>query len=126
MITKPSLLYVDDEPINLKIFELSFKNRFNIITALSGFEGMDILKKNPQISIVVSDMRMPKMNGLEFIALAKKQFSNIIFFILTGYDITDEISEALNSKLINQYFRKPFNVAEIERTIIEAIQSDNT
>jgi response regulator RpfG family c-di-GMP phosphodiesterase len=118
---KITVLYVDDEPINLKLFELNFKNRFNIITAQSGFDGIELLKDNDNISIVVSDMRMPKMNGLEFINLAKKDFPHIIFFILTGFEITDEISEALASSLINKYFRKPFNFKEIESSIIRAI-----
>jgi two-component system, response regulator, stage 0 sporulation protein F len=118
---KITVLYVDDEPINLKLFELNFKNRFNIITAQSGFDGLELLKDNNMISVVVSDMRMPKMNGLEFINLAKKEFPYIVFFILTGFEITDEISEALSSKLINKYFRKPFNFKDIEGSIIDAI-----
>jgi len=121
MKEKITVLYVDDEPINLKIFELSFKNRFIIHTAISGFEGMGILKSNSDISVVVSDMRMPKMDGLEFIAMAKREFPNIIFFILTGYDITEQIADALNNKLINKYFRKPFNFKEIESSIVEAL-----
>ena len=88
MAEKISVLYVDDETINLKIFELSFKNRFKIFTALSGFEGLDILRNELSILVVVSDMRMPKMDGLEFIEAAKKEFPNLVFFILTGYDIT--------------------------------------
>jgi response regulator RpfG family c-di-GMP phosphodiesterase len=124
MVEKISLLYVDDEPINLKIFELSFKNRFNIYTALSGQEGFEILKNEPSITVVVSDMRMPGMNGLEFISMAKNNYHNIIYFILTGYEITEEISEALSNKLIHKYFRKPFNAGEIEKTILEAIESN--
>lgn len=121
MAEKISVLYVDDEPINLKIFELSFKNRFKIFTALSGFEGLDILRNELSILVVVSDMRMPKMDGLEFIEAAKKEFPNLVFFILTGYDITERISQALESHLINKYFRKPFNFNEIESSIVEAL-----
>ena len=116
-----SLLYVDDEPINLKLFELNVQCTFNVITALSGFEGLEILKNNPDIPIVISDMRMPRMDGLEFIAKAKEQFPNIIFYILTGYEINEEISEALNHKLINKYFRKPLNYKEIEKSITEVL-----
>ncbi|HCX99748.1 MAG TPA: two-component system response regulator, partial [Bacteroidales bacterium] len=66
MSKKISVLYVDDEPINLRLFELNFKNAFNVTTALSGFDGLEILKNNPDIPVVVSDMRMPKMDGIEF------------------------------------------------------------
>ncbi|MDY0201117.1 MAG: response regulator [Bacteroidales bacterium] len=116
-----SVLYVDDEPINLKLFELNFQRTFNVTTALSGFEGLEILKNNQQISIVVSDMRMPEMDGLEFIGKAKERFPNIIFYLLTGYDITEEISEALDNRLIAKYFRKPSNNKEIESTITNAL-----
>ncbi|HCX99744.1 MAG TPA: response regulator [Bacteroidales bacterium] len=121
MNKKISVLYVDDEPINLKLFELNFKDVFNLITASSGFEGLEILKNQPGISVVVSDMRMPKMDGIEFIGKAKAKFPHIVYFILTGFEITDEISQALNSNLINKYFRKPFNFREIESSISSAI-----
>lgn len=115
-----TILYVDDEPINLMLFNLSFKNKYKIVTALSGMEGLDKLKENHDTSVVISDMRMPGMNGLEFIRQAKIDFPNIIFFILTGFDITEEIANALNDNLINKYFSKPFNVIEVEKSISEA------
>ena len=60
---------------------------------------------------------MPGMNGIEFISKAKKKFNNIVYFILTGYEITEEIAGALNKSLINKCFKKPFNSKEIESTI---------
>ncbi len=116
-----TLLYVDDEAINLKLFELNFKSRFRVVTALSGDEGLTILRNDSSISVVISDMRMPKMNGLEFITRAKEEFPNIVYFILTGFDITEEINEALGQKLIDKYFRKPFNFKEIEGAITTAL-----
>jgi len=121
MSSKPNILYVDDEPINLQLFELNFKNKYCIHKGTSGYEGYEILKNNPNISIVISDMRMPGMSGIEFIAKAKKEFPNVIFFILTGFDITEEIHEALSTKLIDQYFRKPLMVSEIDKAISNAL-----
>jgi two-component system, response regulator, stage 0 sporulation protein F len=123
MDNKISLLYVDDEPINLQIFEVNFRKKFHILTSLSGFGGLEILKAHPEISVVISDMKMPEMNGIEFIKQAKQEFPNVVFYILTGFDITEEISEALNQKLINKYFRKPFNMKEIEKAIDDAMGS---
>jgi response regulator RpfG family c-di-GMP phosphodiesterase len=117
-----SILYVDDEPINLMLFSLNFKSKYNIITALSGMEGLTKLKENSAVSIVISDMRMPGMNGIEFIRRAKKEFPSIKYYILTGFDITEEIAEALSQKLICKYFNKPFNIEEIDKSIIEAMQ----
>ncbi len=117
-----TILYVDDEPINLMLFKASFNRKYNIITAESGNEGLSQLKANPDTIVVISDMKMPGMNGIEFIRLAKLDFPNISFFILTGFEITDEIYEALKEQLIHKYFRKPFDIDELEKAIIEAIE----
>ncbi len=122
MNDKVTLLYVDDEPINLKLFELNFRKKFNVITAESGSHGYELLKQNPHTIVVISDMKMPGMNGIEFIKLAKKDFPNISYFILTGFDITEEIADALNERLIHKYFRKPFNLREIESSILEILE----
>jgi len=122
MNDKPTILYVDDETINLKLFALNFKNKFNVIIAESGLEGFDLLKKNSLTSVVISDMKMPGMSGIDFIKLAKKDFPEISYFILTGFDITEEIADALNERLIHKYFRKPFNLKEIESSIMEIIK----
>lgn len=117
-----TLLYVDDEPINLRIFAINFKKKFAVITAESGYDGLELLKLHPEITVVISDMKMPGMDGIEFIKLAKKDFPHISFFILTGFDITQEIAEALEKGLINKYFRKPFDMKEVEISIQEALK----
>ncbi len=68
-----TILYVDDEQTNLVLFEYSFKDLYNVITANSGEEGLLKLKDyKDDIIVVISDMRMPKMNGIEFIIEARK------------------------------------------------------
>jgi two-component system, response regulator, stage 0 sporulation protein F len=99
------------------LFEVNFSRNYDIITALSGIEALEKLRKIPGISVVISDMRMPGMNGIEFISLARKEFPAVYYFILTGYDITPEIANALNNQLILKYFRKPFNAKDIEKSI---------
>ena len=117
----PTILFVDDEPINLMLFKVNFKKRFNVVTADSALNGMNQLKENAEIKVVISDMKMPNMDGIDFILMAKREFPNLPFFILTGFDITEEISAALDEKLIYKYFRKPFNINEIEFAINECI-----
>jgi len=119
MNDRKALLYVDDEPMNLMLFELNFGNDYMIFTAESGSEGLKILEANPDISVVFSDMRMPGMSGIEFIQEAKKSFPSVKFLILTGFGITHEIQEALHSGLIEKYISKPFNTKDITDTIVE-------
>jgi len=124
MIQKITLLYVDDEPINLMLFEAIFRVKYEIIVARSGKEGLEKLKSNPQIEVVISDMRMPEMNGLSFISEAKLLYPKIYYYILSGYDITREIQESIANGLILQYFQKPFKVDEINRAIEERIANE--
>lgn len=113
MVTKRTILYVDDELINLELFALNLKKFYNIYTAELPSIGLEILKEKKDIEIVISDMRMPGMDGLTFIKEAKKEFPNIFYFILTGYDIDEDISQALNDNLIQKYFMKPFDIENI-------------
>lgn len=121
MNSKTKLLYVDDESINLLLFEINFSTKYNVLTASSGAKGLEILDLNPDTTVIVSDMKMPSMNGIEFITKAKEKFPKKEFFILTGFDITDEIQDALNTGLIVKYFRKPFNMKEMDTAITDAI-----
>jgi len=69
-------------------------------------------------------IKVQAMNGFEFIKKAKEKFPDKKFFILTGFEITEEILNALETGLILRYFSKPFNLNEIDSAISEAIGSD--
>jgi response regulator RpfG family c-di-GMP phosphodiesterase len=115
-----TVLYLDDEEINLFIFEANFKHKFEVITAANPEEALKVLEEDRQkISAVISDMRMPGMNGVEFIRSARKQNDKIPYYILSGFNYNEEINQAINEKIVKRFFEKPFNVTEIERELIE-------
>jgi len=114
---KVKLLYVDDEKINLELFTLHLMTKYEIITAEGAEIGLKMIDQNADLKVVISDMRMPKMSGIEFISKAKKKQPDIDYYILTGYEISDEIQNALDQGLIQQYFKKPFNIDEIDHII---------
>jgi response regulator RpfG family c-di-GMP phosphodiesterase len=118
-----TILYVDDEDINLFLFKANFQSKFNIITSLSATKALEELENHhDEIIVVISDMRMPVMNGIEFIEKAKEKYNNIFYYILTGFDYNEEIENALKTNLIQKFFTKPFNVEEIEKAIFEAVK----
>ena len=121
MSTKTKILYVDDEDMNLQLFEANLYEEYDVLTAIDGLKGLEILEKNPDILVVISDMKMPYMNGVEFIEKAKEKYPYMKFYILTGFEITDEIQGAIDTKLILDYFKKPFDMNMINKTITEAI-----
>ena len=121
MDKKMKVLYIDDEEMNLELFKYNFSEKYEVITDYSGTKGLECLQKYSDIKVVISDMKMPGMNGIEFITKAKELYQDKRYFVLTGFDITQEIRLAIESKLILKYFRKPFNMREIERAIDEVI-----
>ncbi len=117
-----AILYVDDEEVNLFLFRTNFEANYPVFTATSGEEGLKELEKHSdKIIVVISDMRMPGMNGVEFIRKAREIHDNIVYFILTGYSNNDEIDEALEQRVIHQWFSKPFDMEKIEEAIQEAL-----
>jgi two-component system, response regulator, stage 0 sporulation protein F len=121
MSARPKILYVDDEPLNLELFEMFFKAQYDVLTARDGFEGLLTLRENPSSALIISDMRMPRMSGLEFIKQAKVDFPEKKFYILTGYGLTKEIQLAIDAGLVQYCFGKPFNVEEISLEIKTAL-----
>lgn len=118
-MNQPTILYVDDESLNLLLFRMNFEKKYNVITCESGKDGLEILQKNTSIRVVISDMKMPHMNGIEFIRKAHAIAGHLSYYILTGFEISDEIQDALDSGKIRKYFQKPFNVKEICQEIEE-------
>lgn len=114
---KIKLLYVDDEEINLFLFEEMMGDKYDIVLAPNGPEGIQKIKENPDIEVIVSDLKMPIMNGLEMIYEAKKINSDLFCFILSGFEMIDEIREAMALKIIIKYFMKPADWDRIDITI---------
>ena len=82
MNKNPKVLYVDDEQINLMMFEISFAEKFDLVTASNGMEGLKILENGPTINVVVSDLKMPGLDGIEFIKKAKERFPRKKYFFI--------------------------------------------
>jgi len=117
---KKSVLYVDDEPMNLLLFRKLIGTKYEVITAISGIEALETLHKKTNIKLVFSDLKMPEMNGVEFISEAKKTFDDKEYYIISGYELNNDIKKAIETGLINDYLKKPFNLDIIFKTIEKA------
>jgi response regulator RpfG family c-di-GMP phosphodiesterase len=117
----PRVLYVDDEAINLELLQLTFKNELEILTALSAKEGLDILAQHPDIHVVISDLKMPEMNGLEFIKEVKRRDGRKVCMLLTAFLESEVMLEGINKDLIFRYLMKPWSKENLYKTIMEAL-----
>ncbi len=118
METKKNIIYVDDEPINLELFKINFKNDFQVFTAHSAAEGLKIIEEH-KIMVVISDLRMPEMSGLELIEYIKERWPQKVCMLLTAYLESDVMLKAINQELIFRYITKPWRKDEVH-SIIEA------
>jgi two-component system NtrC family sensor kinase len=116
------VLCVDDEYINLDLLRLTFLNEFEILIAESGEEGLQILKTIPDIKVVISDLKMPGMNGMEFIREIKKQYPDKICMLLTGFMESEVMMEGFNEEILFRYLMKPFKKDELKKAILEALE----
>ncbi len=122
---KPTILFVDDEVINLFVLKKRFEGDYEVLTAESGEDALEVISKNKEaLNAVISDLRMPGIDGLELIGQVKPTLPNIPFFLLTGYDYSPEINEALESGLITSTFKKPFDYNTINRKLQESLIDD--
>lgn len=122
-MNKETILYVDDEEINLLLFKANFEEEYNIVVATSGQSGLEILKNNTDINIIVSDIKMPGMSGFEFIQKVKSQYPEKVCIILSAFSRYDFSHNSDIEKNIYRYLNKPLQRDEMNRTIIDAIDS---
>jgi YesN/AraC family two-component response regulator len=116
----PKILYVDDEEINLELLQLTFRNDLQVYTAASAQQGFEILSDNQDIHVVISDLKMPGMNGLDFIKEVKDIYEDKVCMLLTAFLESEVMLEGFNKELIFRYLMKPWNKDELYQTILEA------
>jgi len=89
------VLVVDDESDNLDAFRFNFRRSFRILTAGGGEEGVELLKQH-DVAVIVTDQRMPKMTGLEFLKAARALRPDAVGIIVTAYTDIDVLIKAIN------------------------------
>jgi DNA-binding NtrC family response regulator len=116
------LLVVDDEKEILRSLTLTFTDDYEVFTASSGAEALNILK-NQEIALVIADQRMPEMTGVELLEQVIAINPYIIRIILTGYTDTASLIQAVNKGHIYQYITKPWERQELRIIVKRALES---
>jgi len=107
------ILFVDDEPLVLDAIRRMLRDKFQICTAVGGEKGLAAAKENGPIAVVVSDMRMPGMNGAEFLARMRKDVPDTVRMLLTGFTDLDAAIAAVNEGNIFRFLTKPCKKEEL-------------
>src|SRR5690242_16009264 len=101
------ILFVDDEPNVLDAYQRSLRKRFTIDTALSGDLALTCLSQKGPYAVIVADMQMPGMNGVEFLTQAQQRAPDSVRLMLTGNADQKTAVEAVNKGHIYQFLNKP-------------------
>lgn len=117
------ILCVDDEPQILSSLKRLFRREgHTIVTMGSGAEGLDYLSENP-VDLVISDMRMPEMDGHQFLSEVATRWPNTVRMLLTGYSDMESTVGAINDGRIYRYVAKPWDDADLLLSVQRALES---
>ncbi|MBN2484827.1 MAG: response regulator [Bacteroidales bacterium] len=119
---KPAILYVDDSPVNLDLFRALFTGEYNLLLSTSGKDALTLLRKE-KIDLIISDLMMPEMDGIEFLEKALSIVPNVPRLLLTAYGNFESVKEAINRCKIFYFIQKPWNQDELFLIIKQALKS---
>lgn len=116
------ILYVDDEAENLLVLKSTFRREYKIFTALSAAEALQILARET-IHLVISDQKMPVVDGVAFLGEVARHYPDVIRLILTGYSDLETVVAAVNECGIYRYLTKPWQEEELKLTLEKALET---
>lgn len=119
---EPAVLFVDDEPNILSALQRSLRREpFTVHTAPSGDAGLEFLRTTP-VPVVISDYRMPAMNGIAFLAQVKQMLPDSVRVILSGFADAQVIVDAINKGEVFRFHPKPWDDQELLITIRQCLE----
>jgi len=119
---KRTVLYIDDEEVNLRTFRSAFRRDYTIMTALGGKEGLRILETESP-DVLITDERMPGMSGVELLKRFWELYpsSKVARIMLSGYAETAAINEAKEKYMLKHFVSKPWCREALKKTIDSAV-----
>jgi len=121
--SKLKLMVVDDEPDNLDLLYRTFRRDFQVYKADSALSALEVLDEQGEMAVIISDQRMPEMNGTEFLGKTVERFPDTIRILLTGYTDVEDLVEAINSGQVFKYITKPWNPEDLKLVINQASET---
>ena len=120
---KKKIMIVDDEDVVLESFKRGVKAEgYEIITAISAKDAFNKLRLQPGVKVVVADIKMPGMNGMEFLKILKRENPYIIRIVLTGYADVENAIAAVNEGQVYRFITKPWDAMELRIVLRLALE----
>jgi response regulator RpfG family c-di-GMP phosphodiesterase len=128
---RAKVLCVDDEPLNLELLARSLRRRFDVLTATSAEDGLELLRAHGDVAVILSDHRMPGMTGAELLSVAARMLPDARRVLITGYADAENLIAAINSGPIHYVVVKPWKHQELNQLLDQlvhgvALERENT
>ncbi len=120
-MTSAQILCVDDDPRLLDLLSRTLRQRFEVVTALGGEAGLGQIKANPQLAVVMSDLRMPRVNGVAVLNAARQFAPDATRVLLTGQADLNAAIAAVNEGQIYRFLTKPCQSEVLVRALTQAV-----
>ena len=126
MADKRTVLFVDDDRIVLRSIERGFLDELYIqLFAMSGQEALEILQ-NEEVHVIVTDMCMPGMDGLELLKIVRETYPHIVMIVLSGYTDMPTLLKEFNQGEIFEFVPKPWKLEkDLKKIVRNAIDHYN-
>lgn len=120
---KLKLMVVDDEADNLDLLYRTFRRDFEVYKADSGISALQTLAEVGEMGIIISDQRMSRMSGTEFLSRTVDRFPDTIRILLTAYTDVEDLVGAINAGKVFKYITKPWDPVELKRLVQQAAET---
>ena len=107
---RSKLMIVDDDPeVRIIVAEFLEDFGYSVLQASGGAEALDLLAKTPDLRMIITDIRMPDMSGIELADLATQQRGDLKIILISGYFVSQQVER--------RFLRKPFRMRELEAAV---------
>lgn len=118
--SQATLLFVDDEERILRSLDMAFRHRYRVLTANDGQAALSLLERE-KVDVIISDQKMPRMTGVEFLREARQLRPDAIRILLTGYSELSGVVGSINEGEIFRYIQKPWHLQDFRDAIASAV-----
>ncbi|MDQ7831727.1 MAG: response regulator [Desulfovibrionaceae bacterium] len=116
------ILFVDDDPETLASYGRALRRKYDLETALGPVRGLEAVAENGPYAVVVSDLRMPGMDGVEFFSRLRKSCPDTVRIMLTGYADIRSAMDAVNTGHVFRFLAKPCAEEELDAALTAALE----
>ncbi|WP_291326327.1 HD domain-containing phosphohydrolase [Desulfovibrio sp. UCD-KL4C] len=120
--TAERVLFVDDEPNILQSYSRALRSKFAVSTALGGKAALKLLETSPPYTVVISDIKMPEMDGVELLSIVRELYPDTVRMVLTGYADLNIAMSAVNQGDIFRFLTKPCHPEDLTKAIVSGVK----